>query len=347
MEGHLIDSDILRKAMARIVEEGGSFEVEEFRVGKTNPSRAPCGGRDRLRHGTLTASARGYLLGGTPAATANAAFQPAEADGILPTTSTLHQLRHRGPPGRPLGAGADQRMDCAIVLRAGVPTCVKQRQVKEGEPVLSVVAACGPPARAQRDFSVFGFMRTTCRGDQQGDRHAGAAREMEARDRRARGSWWWRARHRASGATPAGTHGAGTAGWTSCSAATPSPHTTWRRRLKRAGRVPALRARGGGRQPEPPLRDQRRQPRRRHPCAWEKAGSRPASCTRWGARASPSCWGLHPDDGPLLESSPTGRGQKAYAAALRGAGSAPPASALHAIAVATCFRLACARSAWT
>ena len=34
MEGHLIDSDILRKAFDRIVEEGGEFEVLEFRVGQ-------------------------------------------------------------------------------------------------------------------------------------------------------------------------------------------------------------------------------------------------------------------------------------------------------------------------
>src|SRR5688572_29336793 len=36
MQGHLIDSDILRKAFARIVEEGGDFDIQEFRVGKTN-----------------------------------------------------------------------------------------------------------------------------------------------------------------------------------------------------------------------------------------------------------------------------------------------------------------------
>src|SRR4030095_4587607 len=36
MEGHLIDSDILRKAFARIVEGGGDFEILEFKVGKTN-----------------------------------------------------------------------------------------------------------------------------------------------------------------------------------------------------------------------------------------------------------------------------------------------------------------------
>ena len=36
MEGHLIDSDILRKAFARVVEGGGDFEILEFKVGKTN-----------------------------------------------------------------------------------------------------------------------------------------------------------------------------------------------------------------------------------------------------------------------------------------------------------------------
>jgi len=34
MEGHLIDSDILRKAFRRVVQEGGDFAVEEFRVAR-------------------------------------------------------------------------------------------------------------------------------------------------------------------------------------------------------------------------------------------------------------------------------------------------------------------------
>jgi hypothetical protein len=36
MEGHLIDSDILRKTFDRIVEGGGEFEVLDFHVGRTN-----------------------------------------------------------------------------------------------------------------------------------------------------------------------------------------------------------------------------------------------------------------------------------------------------------------------
>ena len=36
LEGHLIDSDIMRRVFDRVVEEGGEFEVREFRVGRTN-----------------------------------------------------------------------------------------------------------------------------------------------------------------------------------------------------------------------------------------------------------------------------------------------------------------------
>ena len=36
LEGHLIDSDILRRVFARVVEGGGEFEVLEFKVGRTN-----------------------------------------------------------------------------------------------------------------------------------------------------------------------------------------------------------------------------------------------------------------------------------------------------------------------
>ena len=36
LEGHLIDSDIMRRVFDRVVEGRGEFEVEEFRVGKRN-----------------------------------------------------------------------------------------------------------------------------------------------------------------------------------------------------------------------------------------------------------------------------------------------------------------------
>ncbi len=161
MEGHLIDSDILRRAFARIVEEGGQFEVLEMRVGRTNeePSFARLAvlapdpdTLDRILEGL------GYL--GASASVEDARFAPAEADGILPdefyASTHLETFLRRDGRWVPV---EDQKMDCAIVLRDETPRCVKQRAVLAGEPV----ALRGPgirvrPLERSRDYTVFGFM---------------------------------------------------------------------------------------------------------------------------------------------------------------------------------------------
>ena len=125
MEGHLIDSDILRRAMSRIVEEGGEFEVEEFKVGKTNDdAQLRCAWRCRpttRRRSTASSRASRYL--GAATVVRDAMFAPAEADGILPdefysTTNFDTIVRIDGT----WESVADQSMDCALVLRDGVPT---------------------------------------------------------------------------------------------------------------------------------------------------------------------------------------------------------------------------------
>src|SRR5262245_57836484 len=93
MECHLIDSDILRTAFARIVEGGGDFEIMDFRVGKTNedPSfirlavkAAAPDAVDRIIEDLsyLGASIEGHGTPGGPRAGAarveNARFAPAE-----------------------------------------------------------------------------------------------------------------------------------------------------------------------------------------------------------------------------------------------------------------------------
>jgi lysine-ketoglutarate reductase/saccharopine dehydrogenase-like protein (TIGR00300 family) len=182
MEGHLIDSDVLRKAFNRIVEEGGEFEVLSFRVGKTNadPSSASLGVRakdpqalDRILEGLA------YL--GFSTLTGDVRFAPAEADGILPdefySTTNFDTFVRIG--GR-WEAARDQKMDCALVLRAGAPHCVKQGQVKKGEPVALRGAGIRvrPPERS-RDYSVFGFMSNDISAEvNKGIAIAGSAREM-------------------------------------------------------------------------------------------------------------------------------------------------------------------------
>jgi lysine-ketoglutarate reductase/saccharopine dehydrogenase-like protein (TIGR00300 family) len=183
MEGHLIDSDILRRAMSRIVEEGGQFEIEEFRVGKTNadPSFVRLAvtaedphALDRILEGL------GYL--GAETQVKDAVFAAAEADGILPDdfySSTNFDTFVR-IDGRWVSVD-DQRMDCAVVVRDGTPACVKQGQVKAGERVLlrGPGLRAHPPERS-RDFSVFGFMSNDVSAEiNKGIVIAGAAREMK------------------------------------------------------------------------------------------------------------------------------------------------------------------------
>jgi lysine-ketoglutarate reductase/saccharopine dehydrogenase-like protein (TIGR00300 family) len=161
LEGHLIDSDIMRRVFDRVVEEGGEFEVLEFRVGRTNDE--PSFARIEVRSGDPHALDRileavRYL--GATTEVGDCAFAPAEADGILPdefysTTNfdTLVRLDGRWVAAR------DQKMDSALVLREGVPFCVKQGQVKGGEPVaLRGHGIRVRPLERSRDYSVFGFM---------------------------------------------------------------------------------------------------------------------------------------------------------------------------------------------
>jgi len=161
LEGHLIDSDILRRVFDRIVEGGGEFEVLNFRVGTTNeePSSTELAVKARDQAALDTILEGLAYLGAVPAA-GDAHFAPAEADGILPdefysTTNfdTFVRIDGKWTPA------LDQRMDCALVLRDGHPRCVKQRLVKAGEPV--ALRGSGirvrPPERS-REASVFGFM---------------------------------------------------------------------------------------------------------------------------------------------------------------------------------------------
>lgn len=183
MEGHLIDSDVLRRVFNRIVEHGGGFEVLEFKVGKTNadPSlaRLAVSARDQE---TLDRILEELSYMGASAMPSDAQFAPAERDGILPddfySTSNFETFVRSDGKWR---AVRELKMDCALVIRDGAPTCVKQGQVKQGE----LVALRGPgirvkPPERSRDYSVFGFMSNEISAEvNKGIAIAGTAREMK------------------------------------------------------------------------------------------------------------------------------------------------------------------------
>jgi lysine-ketoglutarate reductase/saccharopine dehydrogenase-like protein (TIGR00300 family) len=182
LEGHLIDSDIMRRVFDKVVEDGGEFEVLEFRVGRKNDE--PSFARIEVRASdpqVLDRILEGVRYLGAETQTGDAVLAPAEADGILPdefysTTNFETWLR---VSGKWLPA-AEQKMDCALVLRGGAPFCVKQGQVKAGEPV----ALRGPgirvrPPERSRDYSVFGFMTNDVSAEvNKTIAVAGTAREM-------------------------------------------------------------------------------------------------------------------------------------------------------------------------
>ena len=182
LEGHIIDSDILRRVFSRIVEGGGDFEVIEFNVGKRNddPSFARLAVTAADPH-DLDEILEGLSYLGASWVVTDAAFGPAEAEGILPdefysTTNFDTFVRVNGSWVQ----AAAQKMDCALVLRDGVPVCVKQRLVHAGEPV----ALRGPgirvrPPERSRDYAVFGFMSNDVSAEiNKGIAIASTAREM-------------------------------------------------------------------------------------------------------------------------------------------------------------------------
>lgn len=85
LERHLIDSDILRRVFDKVVEEGGEFEIVEFRVGRRNDEASFA--RIDVRAGepqVLDRILEGLRNLGAATDTGDASFAPAERDEILP-----------------------------------------------------------------------------------------------------------------------------------------------------------------------------------------------------------------------------------------------------------------------
>ena len=161
-EGHLIDSGLLPAIFDKVIGAGAVYEVEEFRIGRTNEETSSL----KLRVGAATHLALLELLedlvplGCHPIAEHDALLKPAEADRVVPddfySTTNMKTLVRLG--GKWLEA-ANQRMDAVVVVSGDAAECRKLRDVRAGESIV-----CGSegirvvPIFKERERRTFSFM---------------------------------------------------------------------------------------------------------------------------------------------------------------------------------------------
>jgi lysine-ketoglutarate reductase/saccharopine dehydrogenase-like protein (TIGR00300 family) len=170
-QGHLVDSHIMERIFDAVVEFGGRFEVEQFSIGRTNSD--PSSLRLRVQAPTEDAMEKMMTellgLGCSMVDSGEAEIKLAECDKCAPedfysTTNQRTLVRHRGQ----WLEARNQRMDAMIVVRDGVATCRRLRDIQAGDPV--VVGTRGirvVPEAKERDRLAFAFMSNEISSERQ------------------------------------------------------------------------------------------------------------------------------------------------------------------------------------
>lgn len=162
IEGHIVDSDLLRDVFDLIIGAGGRFEIKDFIIGRTNTEvslarvavTAPSSERLALILNVL--SERGCFVVSESAVT----LLPSTKDCTVPddfysTTNYRTEVRLNGK----WIAVNDQRMDGVIVVKGGDATVKKLRDVRKGDRIV-----CGldgvrvHPEFKDRERDEFAFM---------------------------------------------------------------------------------------------------------------------------------------------------------------------------------------------
>jgi lysine-ketoglutarate reductase/saccharopine dehydrogenase-like protein (TIGR00300 family) len=170
LEGHIIDSGMMQAAFGIVMDLGGSFDVEEFRVGRSKTEQSYC----RM---TVSADDPQHLQsilhelhqnGANPADPKDADLKPAPGDQVVPegfysTTNHPTDIRVDGE-----WVGVDRiEMDCAVVVERnddGEPARAYTKvlnAVEEGDLVVTGEAGIRvrPPERPRGKEGAFGFMQ--------------------------------------------------------------------------------------------------------------------------------------------------------------------------------------------
>jgi lysine-ketoglutarate reductase/saccharopine dehydrogenase-like protein (TIGR00300 family) len=170
-QGHLIDSHVMEQIFDKVVESNGRFEVEQFRIGRTNSDSSYL----RLRIETPERKQMEHLLaqllelGCSPADTGDAVLRPVERDRCAPedfySTSNHHTFVRIGGDWVEV---RNQRMDAMIVVKDRDAECRRLRDLKKGDMVV-----CGmrgirvAPESKERDRLSFAFMSNEISSERQ------------------------------------------------------------------------------------------------------------------------------------------------------------------------------------
>ncbi|HLK51324.1 MAG TPA: TIGR00300 family protein [Bryobacteraceae bacterium] len=161
-EGHLIDSHVMEDIFDKVVEHSGRFEVEQFRIGRTNSEPSYL----RLRVEAPDQAAMEHLLqellglGCAPVESGDALLREVERDRCAPEdfySTTNHRTYVRN--GQKWIEVENQRMDAMIVVREGRAYCRRLRDLRHRDQI--VVGLRGirvVPESKERDRLAFAFM---------------------------------------------------------------------------------------------------------------------------------------------------------------------------------------------
>ncbi len=178
-EGHLIDSHVMERIFDKVVESNGRFEVEQFRIGRTNsePSylrlKVETSSREEMEH----LIAQLLPIGCSPAESVEATLVLVERDRCAPedfySTSNHHTQVRIGTQWIDV---ANQRMDALVVVKRGPETesgkpeavCRRLRDIKAGDWVVTGMHGIRViPESKERDRNSFSFMSNEISSERQ------------------------------------------------------------------------------------------------------------------------------------------------------------------------------------
>jgi lysine-ketoglutarate reductase/saccharopine dehydrogenase-like protein (TIGR00300 family) len=172
-QGHLIDSHVMEQIFDKVVEYNSRFEVEEFRIGRTNSDASYL----RLKVEATDQSTLDHLLqqllglGCAPVDATDAQLRTVARDKCAPedfysTTNHRTQVRFGG---QWIDVG-NQRMDAMVVIETNQAFCRRLRDLRAGDRV--VVGMRGIrviPESKERDRLSFAFMSNGISSERQVD----------------------------------------------------------------------------------------------------------------------------------------------------------------------------------